>query len=449
MYDVIVVGAGTGGTIAARRAAELGLHTCLLDRKAGTHIGEKVCGDAIERVEFDLLKIPYPSGEMLAQEFKGLNFYAPDSSVYVPVKYAGFIVHRHRFGQHLLQAALDRGVEFYTEYNVKAPLRDHDQIIGVQGHNGQHGEAKEIRGKVVIDASGCQSILRRSVRSSYGESTLPKTDLMLCYREILRTNQMPLDPDRMHLFLSHSHTPGGYWWLFPEGGGQVNIGMGVCTAEGFNVKDCYYRTIQSYIAPPFQVIHTGGGVVPVRRMLTSLVENGILFIGDAACQANPLHGGGIGPSMCGGTYAAEVVKTALDRNDCSIDGLWEYNQRYAHDQGAGFAALDLFRRLFYQLTDAEINFVFRYRLLTGKDLLTLITGKALSPELIEIGRQALQTSAPPHLIEDLLTIVKLMNAVRDLYHALPDRGQFDPWHSQVCALFQTAEHQFKERHTVT
>ena len=56
-YDVIVVGAGTGGSTAARVAAQKGLNVCLIDRKEKTQIGDKICGDAVGADIFDFLNI--------------------------------------------------------------------------------------------------------------------------------------------------------------------------------------------------------------------------------------------------------------------------------------------------------------------------------------------------------------------------------------------------------
>ena len=46
-FDVIVVGAGTGGSTASRFAAESGLNVCLIDSKDKKEIGNKICGDAV------------------------------------------------------------------------------------------------------------------------------------------------------------------------------------------------------------------------------------------------------------------------------------------------------------------------------------------------------------------------------------------------------------------
>ena len=41
-FDVIVVGAGTGGCSAAKTVAEAGLRVCMIDRKSKQKIGDKV-----------------------------------------------------------------------------------------------------------------------------------------------------------------------------------------------------------------------------------------------------------------------------------------------------------------------------------------------------------------------------------------------------------------------
>ena len=65
-FDLIVVGAGTGGTTAARFAAQKGLDVCLLDSKPREKIGEKICGDAVGTEIFELLKIPVPKDDELS-----------------------------------------------------------------------------------------------------------------------------------------------------------------------------------------------------------------------------------------------------------------------------------------------------------------------------------------------------------------------------------------------
>ncbi|MBS7649486.1 FAD-dependent oxidoreductase, partial [Candidatus Bathyarchaeota archaeon] len=74
--DVIVVGAGTGGCIAAKTVAKAGLSVCLIDCKDAKSIGDKVCGDAIGRHHFNNLGLAYPSGDELERVIMGIKVYS-------------------------------------------------------------------------------------------------------------------------------------------------------------------------------------------------------------------------------------------------------------------------------------------------------------------------------------------------------------------------------------
>jgi flavin-dependent dehydrogenase len=65
-YDVVVVGAGTGGSVAAKTLADRGFRVRLIDQKSKGRIGDKVCGDAAEKFYFDDLGMPPPRCEELA-----------------------------------------------------------------------------------------------------------------------------------------------------------------------------------------------------------------------------------------------------------------------------------------------------------------------------------------------------------------------------------------------
>ena len=68
IFDVIIIGAGSGGCLAAKTVAEAGYKVCLIDRKKEQDIGDKVCGDAIGKHHFDTIGLAHPSGEELEQK---------------------------------------------------------------------------------------------------------------------------------------------------------------------------------------------------------------------------------------------------------------------------------------------------------------------------------------------------------------------------------------------
>ncbi len=70
-----------------------------------------------------------------------------------------------------------------------------------------------------------------------------------------------------------------------------------------------------------RIIHVGGGIVPTRRPLPSLVANGFLAAGDAAVTVNPVHGGGIGPpALLSAELASKTVIEAFEKSDFRREG---------------------------------------------------------------------------------------------------------------------------------
>ncbi|MFX0075838.1 MAG: NAD(P)/FAD-dependent oxidoreductase, partial [Candidatus Hermodarchaeota archaeon] len=187
-FDVIVVGAGTGGSTAARFAAENGLSVCLIDSKDKREIGNKICGDAVGNAIFDFLKIKHPRDDELSCKIKGAKLYSPNFKKCIDLtdpKQAGYIVNRIEFGQRLLSEALDAGVEYFSDNTMALDLLyDQSTVSGVKAKL-SNGEKTELHSKIVIDASGFYSPLRKKLKSSLVEKEVFKEDSILCYREIV------------------------------------------------------------------------------------------------------------------------------------------------------------------------------------------------------------------------------------------------------------------------
>ena len=139
-FDVIVVGAGTGGCLAAKTVAEAGLGVCMIDRKAEPKIGDKVCGDAIGKHHFDNIGIAHPSGEELDQTMEGIKVYSPDMKTEVNVKgegVHGYLINRQLFGQRLLKEAKDAGATLIDSTIVTEPIIKDGYVVGVLAKDGK------------------------------------------------------------------------------------------------------------------------------------------------------------------------------------------------------------------------------------------------------------------------------------------------------------------------
>ncbi|MFX1572186.1 MAG: geranylgeranyl reductase family protein [Promethearchaeota archaeon] len=444
-FDVIVVGAGTAGTTAARFASKNGLKVCLIDRKQRDHIGDKICGDAVGNEIFDFLNINHPKDEELSCHIKGAKLYSPNLKKCITLKdpkQAGYIINRLEFGQRLLNETLDAGVEQFLDNTMALDLLYKNGEINGLKVKLPNGERTELKANILIDGSGFYTPLRRKIRSSLVEKEILKEDSIICYREIVKftTSQQEVqDPEFISIILDQEKAPGGYIWYFPKNESSVNIGIGTFMDYGDKIKKLYQNNVfHEFIkSSDYKIISSGGGVVPVRRPLWSCVDNRILFIGDAGCQVNPLHGGGIDPSMRAGFHAANSAINAIESNDYSIRELWNYNYNIMTSFGSEFAALDLLRIVLQTLSNDDLNFGLERDLLTGDEILQISSTGGLNLSFINMAVKAFKGISRPNLLLDLNYLRLRMKEISTLYKKFPIKvDDFPEWKNKVISIYE-------------
>ncbi len=380
----MIVGAGSAGCVTARRCAELGLKTFLIDRKEPAAIGEKICGDEISKSHFEATGIDYPSENEISSVIAGADVYPPSLENELKVRgwsdFDGWTVERISFGQRLLKEAIEAGVIFRDNIHIGGPTFRGTSVSGVHYEDMKSGNKDTIHAKVVVDASGFASVIRKKIESPFVESEIEKSDIALCYREILELKIPMAEPEVARVFLGGKYAPKGYAWIFPKGPQSVNVGVGITGGDGRGSPKGLYSSFKDEYPLLFRskVIHSGGGAVPVRRPIWSLVADGVAFVGDAAFMVNPIHGGGIGAGMRAGTILGEVLKEAIARRDVSAKGLWSFNTRFLSNFGRRLASLEIFKRLLADVSDEEMGFGFEKRILEAGDLMAANRGDGFS-----------------------------------------------------------------------
>ncbi|MFX1274113.1 MAG: geranylgeranyl reductase family protein [Promethearchaeota archaeon] len=444
IFDVIVVGAGTGGSIAARFAAQNGLKVCLIDRKTKDKIGDKICGDGVGTEIFNFLNINHPKDEELSCQIKGAKLYSPNLQKCLDMidpKQAGYVVNRLEFGQRLLNESIDAGVTRFLDNTMALNLIYKKGTVSGLKVKINNGEKLDLKAKIVIDASGFYSPLRKQVQSPMVEKYIPKSDSILCYREIVsfpNRDQIVNDPEFITIILDQERAPGGYIWYFPKNEYSVNIGLGVFMDYKGKVKDYYQQNVyQEFISSKkIKLESSGGGVVPVRRPLWSCVDNGLILIGDAACHVNPLHGGGIDPSMRAGYHAALTALDAIGAGNVSINQLWNFNYKVMTTFGAEYAALDLLRMVLQVLTNEELNFGLSKDLLTSEEILKIAETGVINLSIMDMVKKAISGISNPKLLLDLNYLRIRMNEISSHYKKFPnDINQFEDWRFKTIQIY--------------
>ena len=128
-YDVVVVGGGPAGSMAAWEAAKGGATVCILEKDRD--IGYPVrCGEAAS--DLGLRQFVEPKESWIAETISGIVIVSPNESR-VSVKFAdetGYILNRRIFDYDLSRYASNVGAEVYTKAYVKELLKENLNLGG-------------------------------------------------------------------------------------------------------------------------------------------------------------------------------------------------------------------------------------------------------------------------------------------------------------------------------
>jgi digeranylgeranylglycerophospholipid reductase len=331
-YDVVVVGAGPGGSVSAREAAKLGLSVLLLEKRQ--EIGSPVrCAEGIAHELLAPFIEPDPRWISAVVSKAQIMVVGDGTTVTRQAEgRQGYVLERRVFDRVLAEEAAKAGAQVMVKTAATGLLLEDDVARGVVAR-GPAG-VMEIECAVVIGADGVES----QVGPWAGlDTALPLKDAMACAQYLLAG--IEIDPACCYYYVGQGVAPGGYAWVFPKGEGKANVGLGVqadlAADTALNYLNHFIES-QPHLAQGSPVTLVVGGV-PVGPPLPRLVTSGLMLVGDAARQADPLTGGGIANAMLAGRLAAEVAAQAIAAGDTSAAALARYEERWMAGRGRKMA----------------------------------------------------------------------------------------------------------------
>ena len=326
--DIVIVGAGPGGSMAAKFCAAGGLDTILIEKKA--EIGAPLrCAEGVSKkwltevgIEPDPIWIRADMKGAIIKSTQGTAFQLDESKAGNEV---GYVLERHLFDKALARDAAEAGAKIMMRTSATGIIRGADgKIAGVKAK--RMGEEIEIRAKAVVAADGYESQVGRWAGI---DTTLKLSDIDSCIQ--YRMCNLDVAPDFCE-FVIGSAAPGGYVWIFPKGNGVANVGIGVMGSLCKKGADAKYY-LDKFIAedPRFakaQILEIMGGFVSTCPGLDCAVDDNIVLVGDAARIIDPITGGGICHACRTGMYAGKVLTECAKKNDFSKEALMPYEKMW-------------------------------------------------------------------------------------------------------------------------
>lgn len=416
-YDVVVIGAGVAGLNTSWVLAKKGYSVALVESKPREKIGDRACGDAIGLHHFKELGW-MPPAKVLNGKYKGVKIVSPSEKYEIYVYGEGISVDSHKFGQWMLKRALDSGIELLDKHSLINIVVKDDVVESVLLKEFGKPGLREVKAKAFIDASGARPALRLKLPSNWPIAEKPYiTDYNLAYREVLRLEKPIGEPDKHFaiIYLNTDIAPGGYWWLFPKKDGElVNIGLGVIWGrEGYNPRHNYFRYLKDRVKG--RIVHRGGGIVPTRRPMPTLVWRNVGVVGDAAYTVNPVHGGGRGSSMLAADIVAKYIANALEKGEVNEYTLWGANIEYMKAYGSKQAGLDILRMFMQKLGNEDYEFIMEKKLVSGEAVYDIGTKGGLREEIVRSLRAMIALISKPSLLNKLRIVKNYMEHARKLY----------------------------------
>ncbi len=471
-YDIIVAGSGLAGSLAATTAARAGKNVLLLDRNPEPEVGKKttwgwVCGDAVagSHINFvqNRLKVKFGQPE-LDRRVDGVYAVSPDLKTRFLFDGLGYTLDRPEFEAKLLQLAKQAGATYMNDFEVTGPIIQENRVIGIRGKEGKK-EEKEYRAKVVIDALGISTVIRRNIPENiFVDRKIDIDDIESTGRYIYEFDKDHddlnyYDPDNALIHLNNELAPGGYGWVFPKSGNKVNIGLGVQkkSLEIRNKKmgktDNLQSLIDNYVKWNPVLKNTrvwnknnngkGNWSVPVRRQMESLVFDGYMGAGDSMVMPNPISAGGIGPALISGVLAGENAANAIDNNDTSVAGLWKYNLEFNEAYGNRTAGMEIFRIYLQSLNNDILNYGMR-TFLTTKEASDITLGLVPELSLASKFRMVLKGARNISAFSNLVYVMGKMKSLNALYASYPKSPkEFPEFKKTVVMNIEEAKEKFK------
>ncbi|KYK31725.1 MAG: hypothetical protein AYK18_06070 [Theionarchaea archaeon DG-70] len=352
--DIVVVGAGPAGSMAAYAAAPF-CDVVVLEKRA--HIGvPKQCAEGTSEGIFKKLKIEVDP-KWISRKIEFARLVSP-SGIKVDLKDErikqlkfGYVLDRKKADKGLAERAARAGADMYLRTLYKEGKRENNHVI-VKAR--QLDKDLTFRAKIVIAADGIMS----RVAKDFGINTLLSLRHLesCCQYEMTGVER----EDCIEMYFGNEIAPKGYAWIFPKEKDTANVGIGILPTKAEHPARVYLDRFITQVGLSGKIVEMNAGGVPVSGPVKHTYAENLLIVGDAARMANPVSGGGIHTALLSGKFAGETALKAIEQGKYTKKYLKPYEKLWKDDFGKELDLSLKGRFILEEFTDEDFDATARW-----------------------------------------------------------------------------------------
>ncbi len=287
-YDIIIVGAGPAGSMAAFTAAKLGASVLLLEEHP--EIGKPlICAEGLSRSMVNNYLDIEP--EWISTELSGIIISRSDGEEF-KFKYpnVGWIMNREVFDSALSRRAVLNGTTLKLSSRAIG-IEDNEVIVDKSGERIRYGF------KFLIGADGMASNIGKWMGI---DTRLNLYEIDPCAEYVIE--DIEVDQHFAKLILGEKYAPGAYAWIFPKSSNCANVGLGLSPIKTKKHTKYFLDSLIREKFPKGKIKKRIYACIPA-KILKRYSGVNFYLIGDAARFTDPLSGAGIANAIKSGVIA--------------------------------------------------------------------------------------------------------------------------------------------------
>ncbi|RLI37919.1 hypothetical protein DRO66_03070 [Candidatus Bathyarchaeota archaeon] len=309
-YDVLVVGGGVAGSIAARFSAKQGFKTLLIEKFETPRnkpcsgiqfsyfeklIGKKIPKEKLCKNELNKVDIITPNGKTRGGKMKMLNFW------------------RSTFDSWLNQLAKEEGATFQDNTSLINFIKNNNGVIATIS---KENKQKQVRSRFLIGADGMLSKIRKNLQPQHFDTKKMGTALNYYFE-----GTGDLDPNKLYMYNDRDFCPLMFAWVYLKDDTWV-IGTGA-NENVIDYAERFFKHVNEKYSLRGKIVKKEG-FASTQKITTYLGDDNILLVGDAAGLIDLYRGVGMDLAALSGRSVIKAIIKAEKNGNSPL----EYYQRF-------------------------------------------------------------------------------------------------------------------------